>query len=281
MSADFILGGIAYTTAQLATLPFDFMKAQAQVRYANHMTANSRPLHFGREAISVGGLSRLFVGADALIARALIYNSMRGALFVELTRSQAAKDRYKSVPTWLRTTDQCFAAAIGGFFATPFDLVLLRMQTDNNLANPRGYRSLLDGLTKASAGGTSDLFIGGSANSMKWAGLVLGAFSVYDYFIEFWPRVLGEVFYNKALALSMAAFSGCALSMPFDNIKTKLQYQHGKANYKSFGDCFNKTLAREGFYGLYVGFWHYYTRYTVGALATIWLVDSLRSSYYG
>lgn len=53
-------------------------------------------------------------------------------------------------------------------------------------------------------------------------------------------------------------------SLPFDNLKTKLQKMkadaQGNLPYKGVPDCLAKTIAREGVIGLWVGFPVYYAR---------------------
>jgi solute carrier family 25 oxoglutarate transporter 11 len=63
------------------------------------------------------------------------------------------------------------------------------------------------------------------------------------------------------------------MSLPFDNIKTKLQKMKVGADglypYKGVPDCFAKTVAREGFFGLWVGFPVYYSRVAPHAMIVI------------
>jgi len=103
---------------------------------------------------------------------------------------------------------------------------------------------------------------------------------VYDYFSEFWPRVQGQFFMNKPLTVISASLLATALSLPFDNIKSKLQHQTTDF-YKSGADCFRKTCTREGFMGLYVGYWHYFARSSVMGISSIYLIDSLRAYSHG
>ena len=65
-------------------------------------------------------------------------------------------------------------------------------------------------------------------------------------------------------------------SLPFDNIKTKMQKQKPNAQgvmpYSGMPDCFAKTMAREGVTGFWTGLPTYYFR--VGPHAVIVLMSS-------
>jgi solute carrier family 25 oxoglutarate transporter 11 len=65
-------------------------------------------------------------------------------------------------------------------------------------------------------------------------------------------------------------------SLPFDNIKTKMQKQKPNAQgvmpYSGMPDCISKTLAREGVTGFWTGLPTYYFR--VGPHAVIVLLSS-------
>lgn len=62
----------------------------------------------------------------------------------------------------------------------------------------------------------------------------------------------------------MAGFGGAFFSLPFDNLKTKLQRMKARPDgtypYSGFFDCFKKSVAKEGVTGLWVGFPTFYVR---------------------
>lgn len=73
----------------------------------------------------------------------------------------------------------------------------------------------------------------------------------------------------------LSAFCTAFFSLPFDNIKTKMQKQKPNAEgvlpYKSMPDCFAKSMAREGVAGFWAGLPTYYFR--VGPHAVITLLS--------
>ena len=66
---------------------------------------------------------------------------------------------------------------------------------------------------------------------------------------------------------------GAVLSLPADNIKTKLMKMNhdkdGKYPYNGFIDCLTKSIKREGVLGLWVGCIVYISRITPHALIVI------------
>ena len=59
----------------------------------------------------------------------------------------------------------------------------------------------------------------------------------------------------------MAAVLTAFISLPVDNLKVKLQKQTSdNIIYKGIGDCLSKTMQREGYQRLWVGFSMYLTR---------------------
>ena len=279
MSSDQTISLLVSVALQTASLPLELTKAQGQVRYMNHEVSTPRSMPFGSEIALKNGVSGLYVGASTMVVRSALYTLLRTNIYLPLFAGAAAKDKYNSVSVNQRSLYSAVASGVAAFALTPLDVVLLRQQVDNTLAQPRGYLGLFDGLTKAGAGQFKDLYVGAGWNSAKWAVYASSMLAFYDSFSEFWPRVQGEWFGNKPLAIATSSLFACAFSLPFDNIKTKLQYQTG-GMYRNGLDALNKTIYREGFFGLYVGFWHYYARCAGVAYATVVLVDLLRNAAY-
>ena len=73
------------------------------------------------------------------------------------------------------------------------------------------------------------------------------------------------------------------VSLPFDNVKTKLQNQVQRADgsypYSGFADCARKSIAKEGVTGLWIGLPTYITRIAPHAMISLMCADLLRSKY--
>jgi len=88
----------------------------------------------------------------------------------------------------------------------------------------------------------------------------------------------GEVFTNRIFAALYAAAIGAFITIPVDNIRTRLQYQSANAiknrmNYKGFFDCINKIYINEGIFSFYAGAQISYLQLVVYTLSTIYLCD--------
>lgn len=77
-----------------------------------------------------------------------------------------------------------------------------------------------------------------------------------------------------------AAVATAVFSLPFDNMKTKIQKQKpgpdGKLPYSGLPDCFAKTLAREGPTGFWAGLPTYYFRVGPHAIITLLAAEQYR-----
>jgi solute carrier family 25 oxoglutarate transporter 11 len=79
-----------------------------------------------------------------------------------------------------------------------------------------------------------------------------------------------------------SVFTSCG-TLPFDNIKTKVQNQKANAEgvmpYKGIPDCFAKTIAKEGPTGLWAGLPTFYFRIGPHAIITLLVAESLRKKF--
>ena len=146
------------------------------------------------------------------------------------------------------------SGAISSFFATPLDVVKIRLQVKGE----RRYRGLMHGLIEVGkTEGLAGLYKGWGPTMMRAAVLTGSQVASYDQI----KRVLiGRDLMQEGVALHTVAsfFAGliCSLTTsPVDVIKTR--YQNTPAHlgkYSSVFDCFIQSIKAEGLYGLYKGF---------------------------
>ena len=89
--------------------------------------------------------------------------------------------------------------------------------------------------------------------------------------------------HDKAVMFSasmIAAVATSTVSLPFDNIKTKLQKMKklpdGTLPYKGFMDCAFKTIANEGALGFWAGLPTYYFRVGPHSIITLLSAEFFR-----
>ena len=90
---------------------------------------------------------------------------------------------------------------------------------------------------------------------------------------------------DKLILFTASMVSACATStasLPFDNIKTKLQKMKklpdGTFPYSGFVDCAMKTAARESITGFWAGLPTYYFRVGPHAIITLLASEALRKA---
>merc|ERR1711934_967142 len=105
----------------------------------------------------------------------------------------------------------------------------------------RNYRSFMDGFTKVSQEGA--LFRGAVAHGLKLGGLVTVSSAILDWVKEnmyFW---FGPMWIVKYGGLAAGVACAMAVSLPFDNIATRLHTMrplpNGQMPYEGTMDCFS------------------------------------------
>lgn len=82
------------------------------------------------------------------------------------------------------------------------------------------------------------------------------------------------------IASMVSAVATSCASLPFDNVKTKLQKQSklpdGTYPYSGFFNCIVKTAANEGITGFWAGLPTYYFRVGPHSIITLIAADNLR-----
>lgn len=94
----------------------------------------------------------------------------------------------------------------------------------------------------------------------------------------------------RLLSSALSGISVALISLPFDNVKTKIMKMKkgirninlgadGKYPYSGFFNCFSKSIASEGFLGLWVGLPTYYMRIAPHAMITVLVQDFLHDIF--
>lgn len=119
------------------------------------------------------------------------------------------------------------AGGIGSIFGTPADLALIRMQSDSTLPfdQRRNYKNVFDAFSRIiSEEGFLSCWKGATPTVVRAMSLNLGMLATYDESKERLSKYLGKS-PNAVWVLSSFISGGiaAAMSLPFDNVKTKLQ----------------------------------------------------------
>mmetsp|Transcript_13350 Transcript_13350/g.25062 ORF Transcript_13350/g.25062 Transcript_13350/m.25062 type:complete len:300 (-) Transcript_13350:1379-2278(-) len=283
---NFVIGGAAGMFATSCIQPIDYIKVQCQVAAIGKKGAKINPFTVAVSEIKKVGFLRLYHGLDSALLRQATYTTARMGVYKSLSDLGASKHKGSPIPAWEKAAYALTAGGIGAMFGNPADLALIRMQSDHTLPveQRRNYTSVVNALTRIIKDeGFFKMWQGSAPTVFRAMALNLGMLAPYDQAKEVLKKNFGEFKGINVTSSGIAAFFACAFSLPFDNVKTKYQRMakgaDGKMPYSGFFDCFSKSMAQEGFFGLYVGFWTYVIRIAPHAIITLLTVDYLQANY--
>jgi len=176
------------------------------------------------------------------------------------------------------------AGFLGALIGNPADLALIRMQADTVLPQDqkRNYKNVFNAFSRISSEeGVLALWRGCGPTVVRAMVLNMGMLAPYDEVKERLNKMTGTVdtTSTRLIASGFAGFLSSFMSLPFDNVKTKLQKMKadasGKLPYGGLVDCFRKSIQKEGVSGLWVGFPTYYFRIAPHAMITLLTMDFL------
>jgi solute carrier family 25 (mitochondrial oxoglutarate transporter), member 11 len=222
--------------------------------------------------------------------RQAVYATLRLGIYFNLTAH--IKDNINggaNLTTWQKTYSSLFAGGFGSLVGTPFDLVLVRMQADSTLpeAERRNYKNVFEAFRRITTEeGVTSLWSGAGPTMLRAMALNVAMLVTYEEAKERLTSVFGKD-HGKMIMFSSSMLSACATStasLPFDNIKTKLQKMKknpdGTFPYKGFADCAIKTAASEGITGFWAGLPTYYFRVGPHAIITLLVSEWLRKQMF-
>ena len=129
------------------------------------------------------------------------------------------------------------------------------------------------------------LWRGSTPTVLRAMSMNLGMLTTYDEVKEILNRRTNtkDTMKTQLIASATAGVVCSFLSLPFDNAKTKLQKmkpdENGKLPYKNILDCFAKSIKREGFTGLWVGYPTFYTRVAPHSMIVLLTQDFLHRNF--
>lgn len=115
--------------------------------------------------------------------------------------------------------------------------------------------------------------------------LNLGMLAPYEECKQRLRKYWGDTRKTYIISSFIAGFLASFLSLPFDNIKTKVQKMKklpdGTYPYRGLADCFMKSVKKEGILGLWTGFPVFYIRIGGHAMITLLVSDMLKYMFLG
>jgi solute carrier family 25 oxoglutarate transporter 11 len=237
---------------------------------------------------SKGSMKPFYAGLDSALLRQAVYTSTRLGLFYSIKDYLKKRNNGKEPSAIANACMSLFAGAVGSFVGNPADLALIRMQSDNNLPveERRNYKNVFDALFRTvKEEGIYTLWRGSMPTVIRAMAM---NFSLLVPFEEIKKLLKPKVKNEKLRSIYASCIAGlCAtvLSLPFDNIKTKLQKMKrgadGRLPYDGVLDCAKKTAQKEGILKLWVGISTFYVRVAPHAVISLVTNDFLRNYFAG
>jgi len=246
--SNFALGGLSGMIAVSILLPLDMIKVRIQISsemgehirnpftIANHLYNNE------------GGLRAFYRGIDSALLRQATFTSLRLGIFTNLGEFVKRYRKKKTLAVHEKAICSLTAGGIAAFIDTPLDLSLIRMQVDKTLPVElqRKYRNVIHALTSViKEEGIIKLWKGASPTVCRAMTANLAMLTTYEEAKERLTKRLGKQNYISLLSGVIAGITAATVSLPFDNIKTKIQKMKarpGQPNpYKGVFDCLVKV----------------------------------------
>lgn len=282
---NFLIGGVSGMFATCIIQPIDFIKVQIQVR-SEMGSKDLNPLKIAKNVYEESGTIKTFYkGLDSALLRQAVYTSTRLGLFYSI-KDWIVKKTGKQPTVYANVAASLTAGAVGSFVGNPADLALVRMQSDNNLPveERRNYKNVFDALMRTvREEGVTTLWRGSFPTVVRAMAMNFSLLVPFEETKKLLTPYISDT-RKRAIAASMIA-GACAtvLSLPFDNVKTKLQKMKktpdGKMPYSGVLDCFVKTAQHEGVAKLWVGINTFYIRVAPHAVISLVTNEFLRNMF--
>eukprot|EP01015_Nassula_variabilis_P036704 TRINITY_DN953_c0_g3_i4.p1 TRINITY_DN953_c0_g3~~TRINITY_DN953_c0_g3_i4.p1 ORF type:complete len:288 (-),score=48.50 TRINITY_DN953_c0_g3_i4:61-924(-) len=250
-------------------LPLDLLKVRIQQRaegigirqknfYAGYnFNRLFRQIHetgVGMKGFYVGLTTAIWARSSHLFVRNLVYKT----LYDKYKPPKPTNDltgREKQVISGI-------AGGVAAIVSNPFDLILTRQQADRGFLPEyrRNIKGVLHGIARTiREGSVSSLYNGLSANILRAVILNVSLTRPYDYMKESMWIMFGDTYFNIPTAAFCAALISTTLSLPLDNIRTRMQLAFkdpakNRINYSGLIDCYRKATIIEGYEALLVGY---------------------------
>lgn len=279
---NFLIGGLSGMIATTVIQPVDCVKVQIQVR-SEGGAKNLSPFFISREIIASQGFKGFYAGLDSALLRQAVYTSTRLGLFYTIKDNYTKKHGH-APGTFLNAIFSLASGAIGSAVGNPCDLALVRMQSDINLPveERRNYKNVFDALGRTvKEEGLFTLWRGSTPTVIRAMAMNFSLLVPFELMKKVLTPYISDT-RNRTFAASMVSgVAACILSLPFDNVKTKLQKMKalpdGTFPYNGVLDCIKKTAAKEGPAKLWVGITTYYVRVAPHAIISLVTNEFLRN----
>lgn len=225
------------------------------------------------------GLRGLYTGFEAhffgRMSYLLVRNSLYKAVYDQIKPIKPSNDLTIKEKMWL-------AGAVGGLAAlvtSPFELISIRQSLDTQIPKAwrRNYTDVNSAFELLAQG--KELWRGASINVIRHVLLNISLTGPYDWMHERLWIIFGDYGHVQPLSLIFATAVASAVTLPFDNLRTKWMQRHvdparNRINASSITQFAYLSYVTEGhLYSPWVGFYTYFTYMLVYGALTVGITD--------
>jgi solute carrier family 25 (mitochondrial oxoglutarate transporter), member 11 len=290
----FVCGGAAATFASCVIHPIDLAKVRMQL-YGQLNPGKPIPSFPSiiSSVVKNDGLLGMYKGVDAAIGRQMVYGTARIGLHRTFSDKLVEWNSGNSISFFQKTLSGMLSGSIAVCIGTPFDIALVRLQSDGMAApqDRRNYKNVFDALIRTTKEeGVAALYKGLMPNILRGMSMNVGMLACYDQAKETVasllndPMIGGPTLGTQLGASAIAGFTAALFSLPFDVIKSRLMAMKpdpmtGIMPYKGVIDCTIMIAKKEGVAGFFAGFSAYYGRCAPHAMIILLSIESITTFY--
>lgn len=247
----FLSGAMGACMSEAITIPLDTAKVRMMLygMSGNYSSVTSTLVTIKTEQ----GLPRLWKGLSAALMRQCVFAGIKLSLY-EPIRNSVCKDDAEILSTPL--IKKVFAGILSGgiacFFASPFDLVKIRMQDANK---SKLYNGTIDCYKQiyAKEGGVKGYFKGVWTNVGRNSFMNAAELSAFDTTRQIVSKYTDDP--NRPVLYILygasAGVVGTICAQPVDLVKTRVM--NNPELYKNALDCVQQTIKKDGILSFYNG----------------------------
>ena len=223
---NFLFGGLSGMIATCFVQPIDIVKVRLQLE--GEAGNKASPFKVCRDIVAKeGGVKGLYKGLDSALLRQVLYTTARFGIFFSLSDYTKKRNNGGNLSMFQKVYCSLIAGGLGSIVGTPADLCLVRMQADSRLpvAERRNYRNVGHAVTSIIRDeGFLSLWKGAYPTVVRAIVLNIAMLVSYEDTKEKLNKASPKTpNLNFFIASCVSGAIAATASLPFDNMKTKLQ----------------------------------------------------------
>jgi len=247
----FLAGAVGSGISETFTIPFDTAKVRMMIygmsgKYATVTTTI-------KTIISEQGTAKLWKGLPPAIMRQFVFSGIKLALYEPIRNGLCSSEHeIQNTPLLKKIAAGIIGGGIACFFASPFDLVKIRMQDSQK---SQLYKGTMDCYKQiyAKEGGFKGYFKGVGPNVGRNAFMNAAELTAMDTTRQFCQNKLGFSDHPAYYLLygTAAGVVGAIVAQPVDLVKTRVM--NNPETYPSAFACVKISIQRDGILSFYNG----------------------------